>query len=195
MNYTKIESFILKKLTQGLSKTLHYHGVHHTLEVLKNVLQIAEYEGITGSNLKLLKLAALLHDIGFLEKYTGHEEHSCELAREILKKFEINESEIQQICHMIMATKIPQMPKNLLEKILADADLLYLGTENFESIGNTLFEELMENKKVKSLKEWNKIQVNFMKNHHYHTDYCIANYTKKKEENLNNVNIWLQNHP
>ena len=99
--------------------------------------------------------------------------------------------QIDQICGMIMATKIPQNPKNQLEKILADADLMYLGTDKFLEIGNTLFEELIANKKIKSEVQWNEIQVSFLNAHTYHTDYCIKNFTLTKNKNLELIKHWL----
>jgi hypothetical protein len=41
-----------------------------------------------------------------------------------------------------MATKLPPNPKNLLEKIICDSDLDYLGRSDFIPVSNTLFEEL-----------------------------------------------------
>ncbi|MES2797011.1 MAG: HD domain-containing protein [Bacteroidota bacterium] len=191
MNYKKIEKQVLQMLKEGLNPNLYYHGVHHTLEVIENVELIAQKENISKENIQLLKLAALMHDIGFVSEYVGHEEAGCQISRDYLPQFKISEEAIDQICGMIMATKIPQNPKNQLESILADADLLYLGTDSFMNIGNTLFEELKANHKIKSEKEWNQIQANFLSNHTYHTDYCINKFTAKKTENFKLVTDWL----
>ena len=37
---------------------------------------------------------------------------------------------------LILATKVPQKPKNKLEKIICDADLDYLGREDFDNISD-----------------------------------------------------------
>ncbi len=192
-NFGLIESLILEKLKNGLSPTLHYHGYPHTVEVIKNVIFIAEKEGITQEDINLLKMAALFHDLGFLEAYNGHEAVGCNMAREYLPQYGLNNDEIEEICHMIMATKVPQTPTTLLEKILCDADLLYLGTEEFIEIGNTLFQELKENDKINTELEWNELQYSFLKKHHFHTDYCIAKFTEKKSENLEKIKTWLHN--
>jgi HD superfamily phosphodiesterase len=136
-------------------------------------------------------MAALFHDLGFLEAYTGHEAVGCKMAKEMLPAYGVSEEDINEICAMIMTTKVPQSPKTLLEKILCDADLLYLGTENFLEMGNTLFLELKENGKLKTEREWNELQVNFLKKHHFHTNYCIENFVKIKEKNLNLIKEWL----
>jgi uncharacterized protein len=192
MDYKKIEQDVFKILSSGLNSNLHYHGLHHTRDVLKNTLLISEKENINEENKLLLKLAALLHDIGFIEKYDGHEEAGCKLSKEILPSYDIGDEDIEKICGMIMATKIPQNPKTQLEKIIADADLMYLGTNSFNAIGNTLFRELMENNKLKNEMDWNKIQASFLSNHHFHTDFCINSFTQKKVENLESVLLWLE---
>lgn len=191
MNYKKIEKQVLQMLREGLNPNLYYHGIHHTIEVINSVEHIAQKENISKADIKLLKLAALMHDIGFISDYTSHEETGCQISREYLPQFNISNEVIEQICGMIMATKIPQSPKNHLESIIADADLLYLGTDSFMNIGNTLFEELKANDKIKSEKEWNQIQANFLSNHTYHTDYCIDKFTTKKLENFKLVTDWL----
>lgn len=194
MDYKQLEATILQKLKTELKLNLYYHGVHHTQEVLENINEITKHEKVTKGELKLLKIAALFHDIGFINSYLGHEEEGCKIARVILKDYGLEDSQLVQICGMIMATQIPQLPNNKLEKIIADADLMYLGTDNFKAIGDTLYKELVENDKIKTLVEWNNIQVTFMSQHKYHTQYCIDNFTEKKQENKNTVADWLQKH-
>jgi uncharacterized protein len=195
MNYIKIESFVLEKLKANLSPTLHYHGFPHTMDVIANVILIAENEGITTDELFLLKLAALFHDLGFLEAYSGHEEIGCKMAKEMLPGYGVTETEINLICGMIMATKIPQKPKTKLEQILCDADLLYLGTDDFIKIGNTLYEELKENGKLTTINEWNEIQVPFLQKHHFHTNFVVKNFSKKKAQNLRKIIQLLKDNP
>lgn len=191
MSYSKIEDQVLNILKKGLNKNLYYHGIHHTKEVIYNSILIADQEVLSKKEIELLKIAALFHDIGFVETYAGHEEVSCKMARNILPDYNLNLSQINQICGMIMATKIPQKPKNLLEKILADADLMYLGTDKFVEIGETLFAELKANNKIKTELEWNILQISFLNTHSFHTFYCIKNYTATKLKNLEQIKYWL----
>lgn len=190
-NFDLIEKRILKMLENGLSTTLHYHGYPHTIDVIDNVKLIAKEENITEEDIHLLKMAALFHDLGFLEAYTGHEAVGCKMAKEMLPAYGVSSDDIDEICGMIMATKVPQTPKTLLEEILCDADLLYLGTDNFIETGNTLYLELKENGKLNTEREWNELQVNFLKKHHFHTHYCLKNFVKLKENNLKLIQEWL----
>jgi uncharacterized protein len=168
--YKTIRSHILSKLRNGLSKDLTYHTVQHTLDILRNAERIARDENIQNEeDLFLLKVACLYHDSGFLITYKGHEEESCNLAKKDLPTFDCAERQVEIICGIIMATKIPQSPSNNIEEIICDADLDYLGTADFFTTGNKLFLELKKKGLVNSKKEWDVIQVNFLKEHRYFT--------------------------
>ena len=168
--YKIIQSCILLKLRNGLSKDLTYHTVQHTLDILKNAERIARNENINSEeDLFLLKVACLYHDSGFLITYKGHEEESCNLAKKDLPVFDLKKKQVEIICRLIMATKIPQTPRNKMEEIICDADLDYLGTADFFTISDSLFLELKKNGLVNSKKEWDSIQVKFLKEHRYFT--------------------------
>lgn len=81
LSFAHIRLHIIDKLQKGLSPALTYHNVAHTLDVLKQAVDIAKNEGIADENdLLLLKISALYHDVGFLKIYAGHEEISCQVA-------------------------------------------------------------------------------------------------------------------
>lgn len=170
MQIEKAEKYILKQLEDRLDATLFYHGIHHTLDVVNASAEIAALEGIHDEEtLLLLRTAALYHDSGFMTTYQGHEEAGCAITREVLQDFGYNAAQIETICGMIMATKIPQTPKNTLEMILCDADLDYLGRAGFESIAATLFEELKARDMVEDIPAWDAVQVRFLEAHAYWT--------------------------
>ncbi len=168
--YIKIKSHILLKLGQGLSKTLYYHSLHHTLDILKQAERISKVENINNEeDLFLLKVACLYHDSGFLTTYKGHEEAACKLVKNELPGFNVSIKQIDTICRLIVATKIPQSAETSLEEIICDADLDYLGRPDFFEISNKLFLELKERKLVAGEPEWNLIQIKFFKQHRYFT--------------------------
>jgi uncharacterized protein len=170
MEIEKAEQYVLRQLEERLERTLFYHGVHHTLDVVQASAEIAALEGIRDEeSLQLLRTAAFYHDSGFLVTYQGHEEAGCAIAREVLQGFDYTEKQIEIICGMITATKIPQTPKNTLEMILCDADLDYLGRDDFEPIAATLFEELKVRDMVEDIPAWDSVQVRFLEGHSYWT--------------------------
>jgi uncharacterized protein len=170
MNYRAAKQFILAKLREELSGQLRYHGLHHTLDVLKMATELCASEGVKGRERTLVKTAALFHDAGFVKnKHAGHEIEGCLMVRNFLPDFGYSADDIEVICGMIMATKIPQSPTNLLEKIICDADLDYLGRGDFFSIGNSLFEELRSYHLIGDAQAWNRLQVSFLGAHRFHT--------------------------
>lgn len=185
MNFHLAKKYILTRLKDELPSYLTYHGYHHTWDVYEMTIEIAMSEGITDEeDLTLLKTAAIFHDSGFIVAYNGHEDLSCEIVREKLPEFDYNEEQIEKICSMIQATKIPQNPQTQLEEILADADLDYLGREDFYPISSSLFEEFKSINLLKTEEEWNKIQVKFLEQHHYFTKTCIQRRKDAKEKRL-----------
>ncbi|MFT3681971.1 MAG: HD domain-containing protein [Ferruginibacter sp.] len=170
-DFKKAEAFILDSLKNELSSDLHYHGVHHTIDVMDAAMKIAAFEKLPAANTAILRIAVAFHDAGFIYTYQGHEEKGCEMAREFLPAFGFNKNQIDLICSMIMATKIPQNAKTILEKIICDADLDYLGRDDVQDIAQTLYEELKLHSKVKDERSWDETQIHFLRNHHYHTAY------------------------
>jgi uncharacterized protein len=170
MKYQAVKTFFLEKLRQELPEKLRYHGYHHTLDVLKVAGELCQKEGVSSADSTLIKTAALFHDAGFLEnKHADHEAVGCQIARKILPDFAYDLRQIEQICDMIMSTKIPQSPKNLLEEIICDADLDYLGRGDFYPIAESLYQELSAYLLVGDAQSWNQIQVKFLDLHHFWT--------------------------
>ena len=186
MVFEEIKNRIYEDILEKLPSHLTYHNLNHTAYVLEKAVFLAEQSQVSSSDLELLKLAALFHDTGFINNPKDHEEKSCKIAEGYLSK-EYSESDLSKIYGMIMATKIPQSPSTLLEKILADADLEYLGTDLFEQIGESLFEELKHFNPNFTEQAWDELQLVFMQKHHYHTEYCQQNREPKKQENLQKV--------
>lgn len=184
MSIDKLKTYIINKLEKELSEKLTYHGVHHTLQVFNVCGQYIDRMEIQPEDAKLLYTAAIMHDTGFIRTYDNHEEESILLAKEILPDWNYSQKDIEKIAGIIRATKIPQQPKNVLEQILADADLDYLGTEVFVPTGEKLFKELKAFNKISNKNEWNTIQINFLQKHKYHTPFAKQNREPVKQKHL-----------
>ena len=174
-----LEELILDRLEKGLPKNLHYHNLKHTVDVYTQVELIGKAEGLDDENLLPIRTAALLHDAGHLIDYDYHEEMGVKLAKEILPKYQYSPEQIEVISRVIMATKLPPQPQDLLERIICDADLDYLGRTDFLPVSNNLFRELHEHGRIGSLAEWNSMQVKFIEKHQYFTN------TAQKLRNVN----------
>ncbi len=171
--YQELYEDVFHLLHTQLPPYLTYHTAQHTAYVLERAEFIAEQESITGHDLMLIKVAALFHDVGFIHQNIQHEEKSCEICIEKLTRHQFDTLDIDKVCGMIMATKIPQQPQTLLERILADADLEYLGTDLFYPMSQNLFIEFRHYDPELTLQRFNEIQVSFIQRHKYHTQYCM----------------------
>jgi uncharacterized protein len=186
INFEQIREKITGILEHQINGTLSYHNVGHTKEVLANVERIARSEGIINERtLLLMKLAALFHDTGFIYVYKDHEEKSFEFAKSELNGFNISGEEMDIIGGMIMATKIPQNPKNHLEQIICDADLDYLGRDDFDVISNNLKKEVLLFGIAQTEAEWEERQIHFIESHSYFTETCRLGRDPQKLERLN----------
>ena len=83
-----------------------------------------------------------------------------------------------------MATKIPQTPQTKLEEIIADADLDYLGRDDFFEISEYLYKELLNSGIVNNEEQWNILQVDFFEKHHYFTQLSKELRDEKKKKHL-----------
>jgi predicted metal-dependent HD superfamily phosphohydrolase len=184
IKYYTAENELIQLLAQELPQDLSYHTLAHTKDVVKAVERIALLEGVRDEGLFLLKSAALFHDAGFVKQYEHNEPIGAAMAEAMLPKYGYNEQHIKTIKELIYVTQIPHKPVNKLQEIMCDADLDYLGTDTFEETANKLKIELMAKGKIHSDREWDQMQITFLKQHKYFTQTAILTREKKKKEHL-----------
>jgi len=176
--------YIAHRLKEELSPDFTYHNDFHTEDVYEAARWIALNEGVGGNQLQLLLTAALFHDAGFLINAKGHELLSCTIAENILPAFGYAETDIELINTLIMATEVPQRPQLLLEEIICDADLDYLGRDDFFVRSELLYEEMRNLGTVGSRGEYDKLQFSFLSSHRYFTETSRRFRNAKKEDNF-----------
>jgi uncharacterized protein len=184
MNFPEAKSYILNRLEKELPENLYYHGLHHTLDVCNAVEELADYEKITGNDLIMLRTAAFFHDSGFIEQYLDNEPIAVEIAKKSLPAFGYTRHDIETIGKIILSTRIPQRPQNRIEQIMCDADLDYLGRDDFFEISNSLMKEWMAYGLVVSVEEFNSKQIKFFMNHSYFTSVAKDRRERKKQLHL-----------
>ena len=182
-----METFVIELLKNKLPSYYHYHNCEHTLYVMEKAVEIGKHENCTETEIELVRTAALWHDAGCINKYTGHEEESCLLAQRYMPTYGYPADEINKVCGMIRATKTPQSPTNKLEEIVADADLEYLGTDSVVTKAHDLFRELQHLNPLLTEEEWNRVQIAFLQKHKYFTRFCKENRVTAKAEYLNSL--------
>ena len=163
-------AYALTELEKGLDKKYVYHNLWHTKhDVMVSVVRLAGMSKVSQAETDLLKVAAAYHDIGFLVGQQGHEEIGIQYAADALPRFGFDLEEIERIQEMIMATQLPQSPKNLLGQIMADSDLDLLGREDFFYRSEQLRREIAILGEFIPLQVWLERQIEFLSNHRYFT--------------------------
>lgn len=172
VDFEGARQYALKLLEEKLDAELVYHDIAHTRDdVVPAAERLAEREGITGEDLLLLRTAAYYHDIGFVEQSANHELVSVRIASEKLPDFGYSPEQIRRISGMILATRLPQTPNNILEAIMADADLDVLGRESdFWERNRDLRAEWELTTPPMNDEEWYRGQLKFLTEHTYFTE-------------------------
>ncbi|MBN2697671.1 MAG: HD domain-containing protein [Bacteroidales bacterium] len=187
IQFTDIQEIILDKLERELPSFLYYHNVKHTVDVVTEVELIGWAEGLDDEEILLLKTAGLFHDAGHTIEYDNHEYHSTVLAREFLPEYGYTTEQIDKICEIIMATKLPPQPGDIYQKIICDADLDYLGRSDMIPVSNTLYKEMKEQDKIGSFNEWNRLQLKFISGHQYFTRTAQALREVNKQKQIERI--------
>ena len=163
----------------------YYHHFNHALEVSSRAVYLWKKEWLNKEQLELLAIAWLFHDTWFLIQYDNNEFIWAKIAKNFLKSMLYPTDKIEIIERIIMAT-IPtyKEPKDILEKIIKDADLDYLGWEHFLEKANKLKEELEAIKKIKILNpDWQHGSIKFLREHKYYTKTQQEERDTKKKLN------------
>ena len=187
MLFEKLKKHIHSRLEAESQPCFYYHNLDHTKDVCDATLRFSKLEGVNPHQTIILSTAALLHDIGMLYNFKDHEAASAKTARKILPDFEYTESETEEVCSLILATQIPQEATTLSEMIICDADLDYLGRDDFFMIAHRLRCEWKCQGQSYSLKEWYTMQAFFLQKHHYFTRSAIELREETKQLHLQQI--------
>ncbi len=180
--YRKLRKYVLTKLEAELPESLTYHGFAHTMDVIRVCEQYIRREKLPETERYLLKIGAIVHDMGFLKGPLNHEEVGAGMAAELMQELGMKQEYIDRVRGMVLATKVPQAPTTNLQRIICDADLDYLGRNDYPEISERLFKELKFMGVLTSQKQWKDLQINFLRAHKFHTDFAIQYREPKKQK-------------
>lgn len=179
-------SLVTELLTTKLSKSIKFHTLQHTQEVVAAAEKLATHEQLTEDDQLALIIAAWFHDTGYTSgQAKDHEIVSQQLATGFLTARAASQELISKVTGCINATRMPQSPTNTIEEIICDADLFHLGTDAFKEKGRLLREELREfGGEDLSKKEWRQKNIDFLEAHKYFTAYARKKLQPEKENHL-----------
>lgn len=165
----KLYDEIIHQLTLCIPRTYSYHNIRHTKEVMANAYRFSQhYSSISAKDRKCLLTAALLHDYGYKVQYQNNEQIAADYAKEILPGYGYKENEISLVRSLIMATAISVEPETLLEKILRDADVAYVGSALWRERSVSLLRELNNQGHDISEKQWMEQEIIFLSQHKFY---------------------------
>jgi predicted metal-dependent HD superfamily phosphohydrolase len=184
----EVKNFVLDYFHTHHNAKLVYHNLDHTESVVNATIQIANHYQLTDKDFFIVCTGAWFHDTGYFEDAQNHEQKGADIAVEFLKKQEVPADVRDSVMQVILSTKMPQRPTNLLENILCDGDLFHLGTEEFTEKRKLMHKETallygMDTGK----KEWRIRDVEFLESQHYHTDYCMLLLNDQKQKNIDKL--------
>ena len=179
------EEFVTELFRDKLPSWAVYHNLEHTTHTVSASRQIARGLKVGKRDLEVVTLASWLHDTGYLFTANGHEERSVRIAMEFLTERDYPPERIEKISGCIMATKMPQRPRNLLERIVCDADLASLGKHSFFRQNELLRNEIERRDRIRlNDMAWLRRSYRFLLTHRYHTRYARSLLTKGRLSNL-----------
>lgn len=179
------KAFVTQYLKENLPAEYVYHDLQHTQQVVEAIKQLSLQINLPPKDLEMLTLAGWFHDTGYKDGAEGHEKRSCTLLKEFLTQHNYKPEEIALMEDCIMATKVPQRPQSLHEKIICDADLAHLGNEHYWDRTGRVRQELMLTRgMVMSEQEWVDFELNFMEVHNYHTEVAQDLFEKRKQKHI-----------
>jgi hypothetical protein len=169
LRLSDLEEYVENMMTDNSSK-LFFHHFRHTWDVYQQVDLLAHSENIKDENLLLMKTAALLHDIGYPVSYSDDiQTLSEDFARETLKIFQYQPQQTEKICQLMKATHYESIPNGIMEEIMHDANLMYLGQEDYATQMICLFREQEEHGIPVDKTAWAKDHINRLNNHQFYT--------------------------
>lgn len=180
------EKYVSKLLNDKLDTHFMYHNLSHTQRVVSATKEIIEGEKIEGDDANALLFAAWFHDTGYTVSKQDHEEHSTKVARAFLEEKKIEDAFIDQVSHLIMATKMDVKPLNHLEFVIRDADSSHFKDKDYSAVSELLRQEweLSWDKTYTDIK-WTEENISFFTKHHrYYTNYTLENWQAGKDKNL-----------
>lgn len=190
MDYTRLiqeaADYVATYMDQHDLSKLGFHDGTHVQEAVAATREIAGYYNLNEEDTAIVVLAAYFHDLGYCAdgKKEGHEERSADLAEAFLAEKGVDQRIRAQVRACILATRMPQEPKSLLEEIVCDADLFHLGSDGFGVRNRLMRQEAKACGFGLTKSKWRESTLELMRGHRYHTAYGKTKLEPKKQQNI-----------
>jgi hypothetical protein len=181
----KVEKHIRSYFKDHPYPELPYHNINHTAYVAKQAKKLGLNYALNEEQLFEVVAGSWFHDVGYLESESEHEVRGAKMAVEYLESLSVHPDIASAVSELILATKMPVNPQNILEEIICDADTYHLGKESFLKKNKLLKNEreMLQHKSITG-KDWLKQSITFLENHGYNTEYARNLLLPGKDKNL-----------
>jgi predicted metal-dependent HD superfamily phosphohydrolase len=174
-----------EEVLADLPPEVTYHTFDHTAKVAAATEMIGRECGLAQEELETVLIAAWFHDLGYVKGHYLHEIESGKMAEAQLRAWGLPTDRIQRVKQAIESTRMPQVPRSMIDKVLCDADMYHLSTEDAEDYAELLRKEIAVTKNfVFSDDEWRRSNYQFLKAHEFATPYGQTVLEEKKRKNV-----------
>jgi predicted metal-dependent HD superfamily phosphohydrolase len=181
----KVQEYVEGFFLSHLKGKYPYHSLEHTQKVVKAVRLIGENSEVSEDNLNEILVAAWFHDVGYHIGPKYHETESVRLLNQFFEGRGFSLEQLDRITECIMATKMPSNPTSPQQKIMSDADLFHLSTEDYFLDCEKLKKEHEASMgEVITEKDWLEKNIEFFKSHKYFTEFGRNVLELGKSKNL-----------
>ena len=180
-----IQNQVISLLDKGLDHRLHFHKSSHSVVVLHEALRICHWMNVDPETTELIAIAAIGHDLGYLEQFENNETIGAEMTQSLMAKEDFSIDAIEFVKTAILETSMRISPQSWQGKILRDADTGYIGTTEFSTWEKRLQEEYQATKnKQYTSKEWLQFEIQFFEQHRFFTAFSKLYRLPLKKKHL-----------
>jgi len=182
--------YVEEYMKANLPENIAFHNYNRTAKVARIGDTLSIQSDLRENEKMLLHLAALFIDSGYCEDSHNSAAAAAMLARNYLSGKGLDDASIKAITESIEAIGYPQQPVSLIAQYLCDADMYYLGSNNYSLNTELLRKEISLVDKVNySDKDWIRKQLQVLEDHTYFTAEARKLFKKRKKNNI----LLLQN--
>ncbi len=148
-----LEEIVFQKLETELHKNLIFHTAEYSRHLYEYSGLLAKASDLDQEESLFVRTSALLLNVGFTRVYDNQENKSAEFAREILPEFNYSEKQ-----------------KNMLEMVLYDIKMEFIGRADFIRLYKLLFLEQNQYQKSLDIKEFKRKQLLIIQDYQFYTE-------------------------
>jgi predicted metal-dependent HD superfamily phosphohydrolase len=190
----KAEIFAREFSKKHIAKSYLFHSIAHFEETVKSAVALGQEHNLSEEDLEDIAITMWFHDLGFKDGWQNHEERSAEIATDFLRKEHQPDEKINRISHYIITTNRLEEPRDIIEKIVLDADTAHVGRKNyFDTLGRLRAEWETKGDKRFTEREWIKLNLNFLDEHKFYTAIARNKYSDRKRKNQIKLQKQLEN--